>query len=132
MDDEKKRKERIATRKLVKEAADFLFRVVQMWIVLALVVFFQRQSGSGLATAVMFALTAALLIYCYVTPINLLEEWEVAQGREGHALMYVGVLAVTVLVGFPLLFSDPILNEMNRITHSVANSPVAHAPHGGQ
>lgn len=129
-DKTKEQKERIANRKLVKELADFFYRVVQMWIVLALVVYFQRQSGSWLATTAMMVLTSSLLLYCYVSPINMVEEWEVSRGKEPPGLMLVGVLFVTLLVGMPLLFSDPIIDEINRITHASASSPATLQPHG--
>ena len=124
------KKHRIADRKFIKDGADFLFRVVQMWIVLALVLYIQRATGSGMATLVMLALSAALLLYSYVTPVYLLEEWETARGRTGHALVYLAVLLSTVLVSFPLLFSDPIINEINRITHPAEASKVIQGPHG--
>lgn len=124
------RKKRVARRKFTRDMADFFFRVVQMWIVLALVWYFYRQSGSTFALVTSLVLTLALLSYTYVTPVYLLEQWEVERGGEAHALAYVGVLVAALLTGTPLLFSDMVIEQINSITHPSVTSPAAHAPHG--
>jgi len=133
MTDEEKetRKMRVANRKFIRDSADYAFRVVQMWIVLALVLYMQRQTGSNFAAFVMFALTIALFLYCMYSPVNMLEEWEIARGKEGHGLVYVAVLLGGVAFFVPLLASDVIIDEMNRVAHGTASSPAAQTPHGG-
>jgi len=127
--DEGARERRIADRKMIRDFADFVFRVVQMWIVLALVVFMQRQTGSAFATAVMLVLSGALFLYCMFTPIFLVEEWEVSRGKELHGIVWLGVLLALVALMLPLMFSDPILEEMNRLAHgSAATSGAGHHP----
>lgn len=107
----------LSNMKLAAELAELVFRVVQMWIVFALVTWFWRETGSILSAAVAFVLGGAMVVYCWFKPFTLIAEWQ--NSREGgpSALIWYGWIAGAVLLMCPLFAADPILAAMVEMQH---------------
>lgn len=115
--------DRIARYKLLKDMADGVARSVQMYIIWALLAFFAQQSGKWPAIVAMHVMGLAIFAYVFATPVLLLLEFRHATGTR-----QVGVFVCVAIAG-PILFwglgiqalmwSDVIIAEINRLTHSL-------------
>lgn len=111
---------RIARYKLAKDLADIVFRIVQMFLVLALVAYFATATKHWLPLTVQMILAPALLAYIFFAPTHAMMEFDKAT-EDGHpiigGLVWAAIIAAAALCSTTLTFADNIVAEVNALTH---------------
>jgi hypothetical protein len=107
-------KRRRADYKLIKELTDVVFRIVQMWAVIAIVWFLHLTLGHWAAALVAIMLIFGLIFYSLTAPHIAVLDWREARnetkvGRWWHVFWITNSVIVLILV-FNI---DPIVYAFN-------------------
>lgn len=116
----------LAKAKLGKDIADAAFRLVQLFLMLALFYYLWDASGHWLGLVSMVVVGGILWIHMMNAPAAALYEFERAYEGDlpkwGKWIMWGSYVAVAYAVFALLVFSDPIFLKINELTHAAAVS----------
>lgn len=112
----------VARWKLVKDLSDMVFRVVQMWVVMALVWFVFLSTRHWFAFVVMTALTVAHLAYTICAPRAFIGEYVKSVGaKDWNWFLTLLMFALAGLPWYAMAFGgDAIIGALNDAAHGLS------------
>ncbi len=122
--------DRIARYKLLKDLSEGVTRAIQMYVVWALVIYAAKQLGTWPAHLAMHVMAIAIFVYVVETPVLALLEFQKASpGKQIGVYLLGALVAVAIFWGMgiqALMWSDVIVDAINKLTHPTLAAVVAH------